>query len=180
MNAKTTLAYRRSVELLRQLDRLMANGHDESDEADEIRAEMERPWYEMTEAEQLRFRFLSADLYTLWEPVPERPPPDFSTRSRFEDAERACDWETVLSVLRAHPNIVSPSRAALLRAKGWQSLGEKEISSEFFDLHVRLEQEAASKAKLESSAHRLHLLNSCTSRRMLRDFPSVQHIEMGY
>ena len=49
--------------LLAQLHALMAQGKDESAEADSIREQMERPWQQMTKQEQEWMRGLSADLY---------------------------------------------------------------------------------------------------------------------
>ena len=69
-NASLSAAARDYFRLLMELDELEAKGLGESDEAEWIREQMDRPWYKMSGEEQQLLRRLSADLNDL---VPGRP-----------------------------------------------------------------------------------------------------------
>jgi hypothetical protein len=56
-------AFIRSVELLHSLHRLMADGQDDSQAADDIREAMETPWLRLSAAERAKVEALSVDLY---------------------------------------------------------------------------------------------------------------------
>jgi len=56
-------AYEQYEKLLRELHELIAQGKGETDEADEIRDRMDRPWHALTLEEQERLSQLSEELY---------------------------------------------------------------------------------------------------------------------
>ena len=55
-----------------ELHRLELRGENDSVEADAIRDRLDRPYANLTAAEQDRARWLSADLYSISDPPPER------------------------------------------------------------------------------------------------------------
>jgi hypothetical protein len=126
------------VHLLVQLDRLMADGHGDSAEADALRDRMEESWYRMGPQELEIARQVSADLYTLHDDSLVRHPRDFSVYSPALAAELAAslakrDYLRALRLMQDRSNEISTERAALFRAILYRALGLSEIGLVFFE-----------------------------------------------
>lgn len=130
-------AYRQSVAFLLQLHRLSMEGKNESEEADEIRADSEQPWWKLSEEEKARIRSLSADLKTI-EPEFLAPHPKHGgflteeSKERIEKRLQLEEWSSVLDYLSQHPQDISADLAAYYRGLAWTKLGEREFASRFF------------------------------------------------
>lgn len=124
-------AYRKSVQLMRDLARLAERRVSQTPDAVPLRAALNDLWADMTEAEQDLIESLSADLWTLMENEPLGPEPDSKDQSRFRDAVNAQQWTQVSAFLRDFPRLATGIEGALLRAECWTAHGEMAIASEF-------------------------------------------------
>lgn len=111
--------------LLKDLHRLIAEGKCDSEEADMVRDEMDRPERELTGEEMARLNGLSADLYMLsgeeigepYEGTQEQ------LRASLRQARSNHDSEGILSLLRKGPKFIRAAGVAALRAEAYQQLG---------------------------------------------------------
>lgn len=143
MNASSTAgsqAFAESVRLLHRLHALFLEGKQESEEADSIRDDADQPWYQMTGAERERLGALSADLYTISDPlrVPSASPDLARWHQRYEDGVLKEDWEGLLALIREDPGPMSPADLAFARARWWSQLGDPESALLFIDEAARL------------------------------------------
>ncbi len=129
-------AYTKLVELLHELHKLMRNGKGDSDEADQVRDQMDAPWYKLDSAERARFDGMSADLYTL----ESKSPIQHANSDRFIEKElsgrlalliMAREWDRVLELLRESPEKVSWDLAAQYRAEAYAKLGDGTTAKKF-------------------------------------------------
>lgn len=129
--------FRRYIDLLGQLHRLMANGREDSAEADAVRDLMDKPWRYLDETMIARARGLSADLYTL-DGGPRRtrpPPPTDASRSvarQLVAAKEKGDHDEVLRLLREGAPYLAPGVVAYLRGSIWLNFGIPSIAVLFF------------------------------------------------
>jgi len=118
--------------LLKRLHELNATGRGETEEADLLRDEMDRPYGELDAEEIERLRGLSADLQMLqddeiFEPLEpgedaaERTPEQL--RQWLQAARDSGDLETALAVMRKGPLPIARDQIAYLRASLYASLG---------------------------------------------------------
>lgn len=124
--------------LLRRLHPLMAAGEGDTDEADAVRDEMDKPWRELSREEIARLDGLSADLYMLeGDEVAEPCHADDRTPERLRAELKAArdrgDWETVLALLRKGPTFIAADQIAFLRARAYEALGHLEASRLFME-----------------------------------------------
>ncbi len=134
--------YREYVRLLKNLHVLIAQGKGDSDEADQLRDLMDDPWYGMSPEEVRRVRGLSADLYTLVDPLSLPQEADQKeideTRRLVEVAWKNKDWDGCLELLRERPHRYPPDRVAFMRAGCWKQFGDLETSLLFLEKAVSL------------------------------------------
>jgi hypothetical protein len=130
------------MKLLRELHFLMAEGKSETDEADRVRDLMDEHWYQMSPEVIRRVEGLSADLYTLTDPL---PPPRELTQQEIDEfnqlsgtAARNHDWDRVLELLRDRPHPYPPDQVAFLRGRCWEHLGDLETARLFLERAVAL------------------------------------------
>ncbi|MFN0054450.1 MAG: hypothetical protein ACKV0T_19920 [Planctomycetales bacterium] len=120
--------------MTRRLHALIAHGQGDSQEADALRDEMDGPWYRLSEAEQLRARGLSGDLYSLSDE--ETHPRDDTGKSvtpeELQSAWDVRDWDRVLELLRAPPGFLTRDQIAFLRGYCWREIGDPETALLFF------------------------------------------------
>jgi hypothetical protein len=125
-------SYRRYVELLRQLHAALSSDPVDEALADEIRDEMDAPWYGLSSAEIDRVAGLSADLYSL-EEKEDRPADALTDEGRLlkQKFERAFDheqWHESLAALRKAARYYKLSDVSSARARIWSALGDDETS----------------------------------------------------
>jgi tetratricopeptide (TPR) repeat protein len=129
--------------LLLQLAHLMAEGRGDTEEADALRDQMDRPWRELRPEEMGRLRALSADLYMLQDAeIPEPLDPAEGAPERLgaalQHAYDQQDWDRLLALLRKGPSLLPPDRIASLRARAYQALGHPETALLFLAHAARL------------------------------------------
>src|SRR5437773_3491983 len=100
----------------------MAQGRGSSEEARELREEMDAPGMELTTDEIDRVNGISADLYMLsdqeiYQPVEGARPSPGELHRRAEEAWREERWDEVLALLRLGPIDLPPAEVAYLRAR---------------------------------------------------------------
>ncbi|MCE9555856.1 MAG: hypothetical protein K8T91_21110 [Planctomycetes bacterium] len=126
------------VKLLIALHKLMQRGECDSLEADEIRDQMDVPWYAMNHPEIERTGELSADLATLEPDSPFKHPDGAgvltdSMRQALDAFLTADDWPAILRLLRERAPEIAFDTATFLRGQGWVQLGENEAGLRFLE-----------------------------------------------
>jgi hypothetical protein len=131
--------YRRYEQLLIRTHELIARGEGDSEEADAVREAMDAPWYRLSEAEQIRLRGLSGDLYMLQdEEVLQTPLLSLDDCiQRLIEAREWNDWGAVLGLLRHRPPAIFNETTALLRAQAYDGLGHPNAALLFLDFAHR-------------------------------------------
>ena len=145
-NVKQDSHYRHYVELLIELHKLMRDGRSETNEADEIRDQMDEPWYGMEPAEVERSKGISADLASLEPDSPYAHPVTGGIRSAqvaqtINAARASSEYEGILQTLRDRSESVSADRAAFLRGWCYEHLGEPEVAELFYQHAAKLDRE---------------------------------------
>ena len=145
--SNATSAFQESVRLLLHLHKLTVAGGDESKEADDIRDRMDAPWHAMTEAEQKTIRNLSADLYTITEPLSDTEPlrPEF--KSQINDALEQQRYAEALHLIRQNAPQLDEHAGAFLRGICWSGLALPSAAAEFF-LHAERVQPGTPETRL--------------------------------
>ncbi|MCI0681284.1 MAG: hypothetical protein L0Y71_04200 [Gemmataceae bacterium] len=127
------------AQLLLQLHALMAEGNEESAEAESIRERMERPWYAMMQQEQERMRGLSSDLYALHSGSSRTvtmSQKEIEEWARQRDATRreyeVGNVDPLLQFFRkAVPDVMPRFLVPFMQFRCWEKLGELEIGLVF-------------------------------------------------
>ncbi len=130
--------YREYINLLLRLHDLICEGKGESDEAEAVRDQMDVPWTRMNAEQLARVRGISADLATL---EPDPPIQHADDPRVFDDALavglqllwKADQHEKILALLRQKPELVSSYRAARLRGRAYELLGELAVAERFYE-----------------------------------------------
>jgi|GEM_PF-3234851 hypothetical protein len=134
--------YTRYESLLFVLDDLDAIGKNDSDEAEQIRTEMDMLYYNLSESEQIRLGGLSADLYMLrGEENPQKLAEGETLRTvetTLRSAWQQKDMATVLEYLRKASGFLHPETVASLRAYAYQKLGHFRVAYAFKRLAAEL------------------------------------------
>jgi hypothetical protein len=129
--------------LLLRVHDLIANGQGDGPEADNVRDEMDAPWYALTEAEQERLGGLSEDLVALAESNPRAVKMSAEERRQwgqdFGAAFEAGDWDRTLVLLRRPPDDVPADHVAFFQADCWEHLGCPEVALRFMRAATRLD-----------------------------------------
>jgi hypothetical protein len=123
---------------LLRLDQMMAEGQDDSEQADALRDQMDVSWYQMSPDELEIARQLSADLYTLHDDSLVRHPREFGIYSPelaadLASAVKSGDYLRALRSMQDKATEISVDRAALFRAIFYRALGLPEIALVFFN-----------------------------------------------
>lgn len=119
--------------LLKQRERLLAEGLGDSQEADALRAAMEAVEPQLSREERTRLNGLSGDLAMLrgaevFEPTApaERTPERLGRALRRAWVRR--EWETLLALLRRGPEFHSPDAIAFFRFAAYDALGHPDTA----------------------------------------------------
>ncbi len=135
-------SYLRNIRGLRELHALTLAGFDESPEADAVRDSLEGPWYDLSEIERQRLKGLSADLYSISDPIeqplPSNPQVQRKLRESYE-ANQLGKWDQALDLLRRWGRHVDPALLSFLRGTIWQAAGDNETAVLFFEHASRLD-----------------------------------------
>lgn len=127
------------VQMLLQLHQLIASGKSESEEAEDIRDEMDRPWQSLSPRQVALAEGLSEDLYSLAE---DRPPVEEALDpygiKEFRATVESDDWTNALDVLRENKNSFDPAVLAYLRGACWAHLRQPHVAIVFFEEVARL------------------------------------------
>jgi len=143
-----TPSYRAMVRGTRELHQLIAEGKDDSPEADAIRDATDGPWQALSEVERTRVQSLSEDLYSLAEsPTAQSMNPQAQARlvEAFEAKNRG-EWDRALDLLRRWRAHIDPSLVNYLRGSIWFEAGDPETAAIFLKL---VDPSAALKAATE-------------------------------
>jgi len=125
-------AMHRYVKHLLALHHLYLAGKSESDEADEVRDEMDGPWREMTSHEIAITDGLSADLYSIGQNINLSLSED--RKLEFEAIKfqlSRMNWVTTLDLARKYSAKLSSGEQSYLRGTCWSELGFPDVSVEF-------------------------------------------------
>jgi tetratricopeptide (TPR) repeat protein len=131
----TRPAYAESIRGLLRLHLLSETGQDDAPEAEIIRDQLERPWYDLSEVEKQRIGGLSEDLYSISElpaePLPMNPQAQRKLMEAVE-ARKSGDWDKALTLLRRWGKQMDPAVLSFLRGTVWQEAGDYETATPFF------------------------------------------------
>lgn len=123
-------AYQTYVTNLLALHLLFVRGLQDSQEADDVREEMDVPWYAMTDEERTLLEALSTCLFCLHEPLDrDDPTPDQAMALANARAEER--WLEVATMLADCPKLAKGDEGFLLRAQVWEALGEPKAAELF-------------------------------------------------
>lgn len=145
--AERSAEYAEYVSLLRELHKLIADGKLDAPEADEIRDQMDEPWYGMSEDEIELVNLLSADLYTFCREPPQVQPPRCADPEAFKTYVREKQFREALTALHHNPELATAHEAALIRAQAWLSFGHADVALEFVTHAQRLSEKAVQTAQ---------------------------------
>ena len=138
-------SYLAMVRGVRELHRLVAEGKDDSPEADAIRDATDGPWESLSEIERRRVRNLSEDLYSLHEPLAPAGSPNPQAFSRLVEALEARkqgEWDRALDLLRRWGSFVDDQAAvSYVRGEVWLEAGDPATAALFFEHASKLQPE---------------------------------------
>lgn len=127
------------VQLLLQLHQLIAAGKSESEEAEEIRDQMDRPWQSLSPAEVALAEGLSEDLYSLAvDRLPVEEALDPYGIEEFRAAVESNDWAKALNVLRENKNSFDAAVLSYMRGACWAHLWQPHVAIVFFEEVARI------------------------------------------
>ncbi len=135
-------AFREMARGSRELHRLLAEGKDDSPEADAIRDATDAPWQSLSETDRRRIRNLSEDLYSLHEPVAVARESNPQARSKLADAFEARtqgDWDRALDLLRRWGSYLDPATVSYFRGSIWLDGGDPATAALFFEHAAKLQ-----------------------------------------
>ena len=157
---------------IRELHLLIAEGKDDSPEADAIRDASDAPWASLSEIERCRIRNLSEDLYSLHEPVPPTLPMDPEAHLKLEEAVEAYrqgEWDKALELIRRWGSYLDPVEVSLFRSAVWREAGDPATAALFHEHGSQLHSENAK--DLAIIPHAKVLADDTPARRPVTEVP---------
>jgi hypothetical protein len=128
-------SYLAMVRGTRELHLLIAEGKDDSPEAEALRDATDGPWEALTETERTRARLLSEDLFSLHEapPTPQQMTVE-AQRALFEvkELQHAGEWDRALDLIRTWRAYIAPFLVSYLRGSIWYEAGDFATAALFF------------------------------------------------
>lgn len=128
-------AYLATVRGTHELHRLIAEGKEDSSEAEAIRDASDGLWETLSETERARAQLVAEDLYSLYE---EPPATQEMTREAqvglneaYEARERG-EWDRSLELLRTWRAFIDPFLVSYLRGTIWLEAGDPSTATLFF------------------------------------------------
>ncbi len=135
--------YRQVLRGYLRLHELTVEGRDESQDADAVRDSLDLPWHALTTGERERVQGLSADLFSISEPIAGSPkemnPQAQKNLAEAFEARRRGEWERALGLLRQCGNDIAPALLSYQRGLIWLDAGYPEVGAVFFEHAARLE-----------------------------------------
>src|SRR5437879_3103945 len=104
-------SYLATVRGTHQLHRLIAEGKEDSPEAEAIRDASDGPWESLSETERGRARWVAEDLYSLYEEPPVRQEMTREAQASLNEAYEARgrgEWDRSLELLRTWRAYIDP------------------------------------------------------------------------
>ena len=135
-------SYLATVRGAHALHQLIAEGKEDSPEADAIRDASDAPWEALSETERDRARWVAEDLYSLYE---EPPAMQQMTRvaqsglSAASEAQHKGKWDKALALLREWRAYIDPALLSYLRGSVWYEAGDKATAALFFQHACKLD-----------------------------------------
>jgi hypothetical protein len=132
------------AERLIALHRCTSHGPDDSPEAETIRDSLDVPLKALSPVEYERSRWLSEDLYSIFEDNVGEPqsPTDYAFHpelSEFREARRKEAYDEALRILREAKSRISPPLLSVLRGTIWLQLGNMDVANVFIKHGVGVE-----------------------------------------
>jgi hypothetical protein len=129
--------YDKYLSLLLKLKAMRREGRGDTEEADQLREQMDEPWDSLSVEEQKQLALLSASLDMLeGKEVFRDVPAEQRTREwmapRWQTASETGDLETQLELLRNGPDFLTANEVAFLRGKVYLDAGHPEAALLFF------------------------------------------------
>src|SRR5437868_10356124 len=135
-------SYLATVRGTHALHRLIAEGKDDSPEADAIRDASDGPWEALSETERDRARWVAEDLYSIYE---EPPALQQMTReaqiglNAAYEAKQKGEWDKALALLREWRAYVDAALLSYLRGSIWYDAGDRATAALFFQHAYKLD-----------------------------------------
>ncbi len=128
-------SYLATVRGTHELHRLIAEGKEDSPEAEAIRDASDSPWEALSETERARARLVAEDLYSLYETPPTRQEMTGEAQAGLNEAYEARargEWDQSLELLRSWRAFIDPFLMSYLRGTIWLEAGDPATAALFF------------------------------------------------
>jgi predicted Zn-dependent protease len=130
-----------------ELHRLIAEGKEDSPEAEAIRDASDGLWEALSETERDRARWVAEDLYSLYEEPPAKQEMTREAQAGLNEAyvarERG-EWDRALGLLRTWRAYIDPILLSYLRGTIWLEAGDPATAALFFQHAHKLNPESDS------------------------------------
>jgi tetratricopeptide (TPR) repeat protein len=144
-------SYLATVRGTRALHRLIAEGKDDSPEADAIRDASDGPWEALSETERDRARWVAEDLYSIYEEPPALQQMTREAQSGLNaayEAKQKGEWDKALALLREWRAYVDAALVSYLRGSIWYDAGDRVTAALFFQHAYKLDPNNLSNAAM--------------------------------
>lgn len=128
-------SYLATVRGTHELHRLIAEGKENSPEAEAIRDASDGAWEVLSEAERDRARWVAEDLYSLYEESPSKQEMTGEAQAGINEAYKGRErgeWDRALGQLRKWRAYLAPFLLSYLRGTIWLEAGDPATASLFF------------------------------------------------
>ena len=129
--------YRQAICGYLRLHQLTVEGRDDSVEADAVRDSLDLPWRALAEGERMRVQGLSADLFSVSEPLAHASGEmNALAQNQLAEALEARfrgDFDLALGLLRQGCDHITPALLSYLRGEIWREAGEPDVAAVFFE-----------------------------------------------
>src|SRR5260370_22030810 len=129
------------------LHRLIAEGKEDSPEAEAIRDASDGPWETLSETERDSARWVAEDLYSLYEQPPTKQEMTREAQAGLNEAYEARErgeWDRSLELLRTWRAYIDPFLVSYLRGTIWLEAGDPATAALFFQHAHKLNSENSS------------------------------------
>lgn len=144
-------SYLATVRGTHALHRLIAEGKDDSPEADAIRDASDGPWEALSETERDRARWVAEDLYSIYEEPPAGLQMTREAQSGLNaayEAKQKGEWDKALALLREWRAYVDAALLSYLRGSIWYDAGDRATAALFFQHAYKLDPNNLSNAAM--------------------------------